>query len=141
MVFKILKNTKKDVLRLILSIIYGVWFIYIGIQHFIDPDWFRPIVPQIIGYPVFWVYISGIFEIILGILIIIPSTRKVSSIGFIVFLIAVYWANINMWINDIEIGENRLSQQGHIIRGVIQIALIVVVAWIGKLNPSVRNNN
>ena len=74
------------IFRNVVTFIYGGWFIYIGIQHFIDPDWFRPIVPQIIGYPVFWVYISGIFEIILGILIIIPSTRKVSSIGFIVFL-------------------------------------------------------
>jgi uncharacterized membrane protein len=126
-------------LRLFLAIIYGSWFIYIGIQHFLDPDWFEPIVPKIIGYPLFWVYISGVFEIMLGILVIIPSSRRIASVGFIIFLVVVYWANINMWINDIEIGENKLSHQQHVIRAIIQIILITIVAWIGKLKPLVRN--
>ena len=139
MVFKIITKINIELLRLFLAIIYGSWFIYIGIQHFLDPDWFEPIVPKIIGYPLFWVYISGVFEIMLGILIIIPSSRRIASVGFIVFLVVVYWANINMWINDIEIGENKLSQQGHVIRAIIQIILITVVAWIGKLKPLVRN--
>ena len=139
MVFKIITKINIDLLRLFLAIIYGSWFIYIGIQHFLDPDWFEPIVPKIIGYPLFWVYMSGIFEIMLGILIIIPSSRRIASVGFIVFLIVVYWANINMWINDIEIGENKLSHQQHVIRAIIQIILITIVAWIGKLKPLVRN--
>ena len=139
MIFKIIKNINADLIRLILAITYGSWFIYIGIQHFLDPDWFEPIVPKIIGYPLFWVYISGLFEIMLGILIIIPSSRRIASLGFIFFLVIVYWANINMWINDIEIGENRLSQQGHVIRAIIQIILITIVAWIGKLKPLARN--
>ena len=72
-------------------------------------------------------------------MIIIPSSRIIASLGFIFFLVIVYWANINMWINDIEIGENRLSQQGHVIRAIIQIILITIVAWIGKLKPLARN--
>ena len=134
MIVKTLKNLKVEYIKILLSIIYGGWFIYIGIQHFSDPYWFQPIVPKIIGYPVFWVYISGIAEIILGILLIIPSSRRIASLGFIVFLIVVYWANINMWINDIEIGGNKLSQQGHILRGIIQLGLIVIVGWVGNLN-------
>ena len=139
MVFKIITKINIDLLRLFLAIIYGSWFIYIGIQHFLDPDWFEPIVPKIIGYPLFWVYISGVFDIMLGILVIIPSSRRIASVGFIIFLVVVYWANINMWINDIEIGENKLSHQQHVIRAIIQIILITIVAWIGKLKPLVRN--
>jgi uncharacterized membrane protein len=139
MVFKIITKINIELLRLFLAIIYGSWFIYIGIQHFLDPDWFEPIVPKIIGYPLFWVYISGVFEIMLGILVIIPSSRRIASVGFIIFLVVVYWANINMWINDIEIGENKLSHQQHVIRAIIQIILITIVAWIGKLKPLVRN--
>ncbi len=139
MVFKIITKINIDLLRLFLAIIYGSWFIYIGIQHFLDPDWFEPIVPKIIGYPLFWVYISGVFEIMLGILVIIPSSRRIASVGFIIFLVVVYWANINMWINDIEIGENKLSHQQHVIRAIIQIILITIVVWIGKLKPLIRN--
>ena len=87
MVFKIITKINIDLLRLFLAIIYGSWFIYIGIQHFLDPDWFEPIVPKIIGYPLFWVYISGVFEIMLGILVIIPSSRRIASVGFIIFLV------------------------------------------------------
>ena len=47
MIFKIIKNINADLIRLILAINYGSWFIYIGIQHFLDPDWFEPIVPKI----------------------------------------------------------------------------------------------
>ena len=139
MVFKIITKINIELLRLFLAIIYGSWFIYIGIQHFLDPDWFEPIVPKIIGYPLFWVYISGVFEIMLGILVIIPSSRRIASVGFIIFLVVVYWANINMWINELEIGENKLSHQQHVIRAIIQIILITIVAWIGKLKPLVRN--
>ena len=139
MVFKIITKINIELLRLFLAIIYGSWFIYIGIQHFLDPDWFEPIVPKIIGYPLFWVYISGVFEIMLGILVIIPSSRRIASVGFIIFLVVVYWANINMWINELEIGENKLSHQQHVIRAIIQIILITIVAWIGIFNPLVIN--
>ena len=51
-------------------------------------------------------------------------------------LIALYWANLNMWINDIELGDGTsLSAEGHALRLLIQIALILVIAWIGEITP------
>ena len=50
-------------------------------------------------------------------------------------LILIYWANINMWINDIAINGNKLSDEAHIIRGIIQALLILLVLWIGKIKP------
>ena len=35
-------------------------------RHFYFIDIFAPIVPKIIGFPEFWVYLSGVFEIALG---------------------------------------------------------------------------
>lgn len=45
----------------IVAIIFGLFFINIGIQHFLDPQWFEPIVPLILGDSRFWVYFSGFF--------------------------------------------------------------------------------
>ena len=72
------------------------FYIRIGIQHFIDPvEPFLYIIPpalQSIGLEL--VYISGYFEIVLGVLLLIPQTRKIAAYGLILLLIAVYPANL-----------------------------------------------
>ena len=123
------------IFRNVVTFIYGGWFIYIGIQHFIDPDWFEPIVPGFLLFPKFWVLVSGVFEVMLGLLLIIPVTRKLSGISLALFLTLIYIANINMWIFDIPIGGNKLSTQGHILRGIIQLLLIITALYIAKVNP------
>jgi uncharacterized membrane protein len=122
-------------LRHLLATLYGIPFVIIGINHFRNPEWFEPIVPEAIGSPRFWVLVSGVFEILLGLMVMIPRTRKYASIGFVAMLISIYWANLNMWINDIEIGNTRLSQFGHVVRAAIQFLLIIVALWLGKLPP------
>ena len=101
-------------------------------MHFADPGYFEPIVPQILGNPKFWVFISGFFEILLGLILIPIYSRRVASIFFVFFLILVYWANIYMWINDIPIGGKLLSDTEHVFRGLIQVLLILIVIWIGQ---------
>ena len=71
------------------------WFyISVGISHFTDPNWFLQIVPPYLPYKLELVYISGFLEIILGIMLIIPSIRFYAGWGLIMLLIAVYPANI-----------------------------------------------
>lgn len=119
------------VVKHVLSIILGGFFLMVGIQHFTDPIWFEPIVPSILGSPRFWVYASGVFEIGFGIAIIIPKARKWGGLSLAIFLVMLYWANLNMWINDIAIGGNRLSTLGHIARGFAQLLMIGVALWVG----------
>jgi uncharacterized membrane protein len=121
--------------RRIVSILFGLPFIGIGITHFTNPTWFEPIVPEVLGNPHLWVLLSGIFEILIGVLIMIPRFTKVSSASMALMLITLYWANLNMWINDIEIGGTNLSNTGHLIRAFIQLLLILTALWIGKLPP------
>ena len=79
----------------------SILYIYVGINHFIDTKSFLIIIPpylQTIGLEI--IYLSGIFEIILGILLIIPKYRKIASYGIILLLIAVYPANIYLAFNE-----------------------------------------
>lgn len=121
--------------RRIISIFFGLPFVWIGITHFTNPTWFEPIVPEALGNPLLWVLLSGVFEILIGVLIMIPRFTKVSSASMALMLITLYWANLNMWINDIEIGGTNLSNTGHFIRAFIQFLLILTALWIGKLPP------
>lgn len=121
-----------------IPILFGTGFVLVGLRHFQDPAWFEPIVPGILGMPRLWVYSSGLLEIILGLGIMTPKFRPEASILTAMMLVVLYWANLNMWVNDIPIGGSRLSTNGHIIRGLIQALMIWLALWIGDWLPSKR---
>ena len=86
-------NTKYD-LKLLSIIIMGLFYISVGVNHFTDPYWFLQIVPPYLPYKIELVYISGLLEVILGFMLLVPKTRFYAGWGLIVLLIAVYPANI-----------------------------------------------
>lgn len=70
-----------------------------GINHFIHPQPYIQIMPAFLPYPDILVYVSGAFEIILGLLLIPLKTRKLAAWGIIILLVAVFPANVQMMIN------------------------------------------
>ena len=130
-----------ETLQHVFATAYGIPFIWIGIQHFRDPEWFEPIVPSVLGNPIFWVYLSGAFEIVLGLGVALPWYRNEAALGISAMLVVLYWANLNMWINDISIGDATLSNRGHMIRGMIQVLLIAAALWIGGWWPFSSGEN
>ena len=85
---------KVIVAKYILIIISSVFYVIVGIKHFIDPNYFLAIVPPYLPYHLELVYISGVFEIVFGLMILIPKYRYWGSIGLILLLVAVFPANI-----------------------------------------------
>ena len=129
-------------LKHILSLILGIFFINVGIGHFVEPEWFEPIVPDILGDPTFWVLITGAMEVALGVGLIVPQTRKYSSILMVLFLVAIYWANLNMWINDIPLDGKTFATIWHVIRLLAQVLMILIALWVGGwLQIKQRNAN
>ena len=90
--FKLPKGIRRKIVLLSLAI----FFIYFGIDHFINPDFYLSIMPP--SFPLHHeaVYISGLFEIIGGMGILIYRFRKIAGWGLFALLIAVYPANIYM---------------------------------------------
>ncbi len=70
------------------------FYVYAGVNHFSDSDYFLKIMPPYLSYHLELVYISGAFEILLGIMLIFNKTRYLASWGLIILLIAVFPANI-----------------------------------------------
>ena len=87
------------ILKLILKVLFAILFISAGILHFTNPDFFVRIVPPVLPAPLFLVYLSGFFEIVLGILLLIPKFSRFAAFGLIALLIAVFPANIYMALN------------------------------------------
>ncbi len=119
----------------ILAVVYGLAFIWIGIAHFKEPQKFVEIIPALLPFPMFLVYLSGAMEIGGGLAIIYPETRVLAGRFIALFLVGVYPANLYMWTNDIAFNGTRFDTQGHILRLVAQLLLIVAALYLsGDLN-------
>ena len=76
----------------------AVFFIYFGIDHFINAEFYLSIMPPAFPMHLEAVYISGLFEILGGVCVLMPSLRRIAGLGLIALLISVYPANIYMAI-------------------------------------------
>ena len=112
------------------------FYVNVGIKHFTDPSWFLAIIPPYlseIGLEL--VYISGFFEVLLGVMLFFKKTRKIASYGLIILLIAVYPANIYLAFNQKPqelIGISAFAASW--IRLPIQFILIGLAYWHSKDN-------
>ena len=92
----------KSKIKTLSIIIMSLFYIGVGTNHIINPNWFVRIIPPILPFKIAIVYISGIFEIILGSLLIFPRTRYIAGWGLIILLLAVYPANIYVALTNGE---------------------------------------
>jgi len=83
----------------------GLFYLFAGIMHFANAAFFIRIVPDYLPWHAALVYVSGICEIALGVLVLLPDTRVRAAWGIIALLIAVFPANINMAVNRIPLTE------------------------------------
>ena len=85
--------------RAIVRVLFAAFFVIAGITHFTNREFFISIVPPYLPWPETLVYASGVAEIVLGVLLLVPSTRRLAAWGQIALLIAVFPANIHMAMN------------------------------------------
>ena len=99
-----------------------------GVTHFTDADFFVAIMPPYLGWHLEIVYISGVFEILGAIGILIPKLRQWAGNGlFLLLTICVTPANIHMWLNPElfpDVPEAFLT-----VRLILQVLLLALIWW------------
>ena len=86
----------------------AVVYVVAGINHFLHPAIFKTIMPSWLPYQHALIIISGVFEIILGLLLLFQNTRRIAAYCIIILLIAIFPANIQMFLNYLNEGNQRL---------------------------------
>jgi len=104
-------------------------FIGIGVAHFVWPAPFVAIMPPYLPLHLELVYLSGVFEILGGVGIVIKSTQKLAAWGLLALLLAVYPANIHMLMNEVYIEGLPKSKLGLWLRMPVQFVWMFLVAW------------
>lgn len=104
--------------------------ITIGVLHFVTPKPFVRIVPKYLPAPLAVVYISGFFEIVGGVGLLVPATRAAAGWGLIALYIAVFPANINMLVHNISLDPKRpIPRWALWARLPLQFVLIAWAYW------------
>ena len=74
----------------------ALFFSFAGIMHFVAPDQYAAIVPTWLPNARLLVTIIGVCEILGGVGVLLPATRRLAGWGLIALLLAVFPANVHM---------------------------------------------
>ena len=119
--------------KFITIVLMSLFYINVGIQHFVDPNWFVQIMPPYLPLHYEAVYLSGFFEILFGLMLLYNKTRYIAAWGLILLLIAVYPANIYLAFNKIPqeaIGISAFAASW--VRLPIQFIFLGLAYWHSK---------
>ena len=112
----------------------SISYTYVGIRHFIDPDFFLAIMPNYLTFHLEFVYLSGIAEVVLGLMLLSKKTRKTGAIGIIVLLMLVFPANIHLVQSELSQSLLGVTKSQSIYRLPFQGLFILIAYWHSKNN-------
>ena len=83
---------------MIKKVLFGAlvfFYLVAGMNHFIMPEFYYPLIPDYLPNKVVINTISGVIEILLACGLLIPNTRKWSALGIILLLLAFIPAHVH----------------------------------------------
>ena len=114
--------------------IMSIMYVFIGIRHFTDPQYFLGIVPPQLPFKLFLVYFTGLIEVVGGVAILAPKTRKAGAYLLILLLVSVFPANIYLYVSETPQNLLGISKIDALIRMPFQAPLILLAFWHSKEN-------
>ena len=112
----------------------SIAYTYVGVRHFVDPDFFLAIMPNYLSMHLFFVYLTGLMEVVFGLLLAFTKTRKFASYGLIVLLLIVFPANIHLVESELSQSILEVSKEQTIIRLPFQGLFLILAYWHSKNN-------
>jgi uncharacterized membrane protein len=113
-----------------LRVVLATVMVGIGLLHFFKPEPFVSIVPAALPSPYLLVIVSGFFEVLGGVGLLVPRARRAASFGLVALYVAVFPANINMVVHP-ELGGG-IPTWALWARLPLQIVLIAAALLAGK---------
>jgi uncharacterized membrane protein len=78
----------KQILKVLLVYGMALFYLFAGVNHFLSPDFYLPLIPPYLPNASMINILSGLVEILFGLLLLLPQTRKWGAIGIILMLLA-----------------------------------------------------
>jgi uncharacterized membrane protein len=107
----------------------AIFYVAAGTLHFIKPAAYLRVMPPYIPWHVAMVRVSGGFEILGGLGLLVPQIRRTAAWGLVALLIAVFPANVYMATNPIDAGSASIAPVFRWARLPFQLLLIWWILW------------
>ena len=105
-----------------------------SIPHFTAPDTELQIIPPSLPLRRTALYISGVFELLGGIGVLIPRCQRAAGWGLAVLLVAIFPANIYHAVHDVQTGRFAKTRVYHLLRAPFQSLFIWWALWSTSKN-------
>jgi uncharacterized membrane protein len=105
----------------------AVFYVYGGVMHLVRPEYYRPMMPPYLPAHDFLIWLSGVAELVLGILVVDARVRVYAAWGLIALLIAIFPANLHIAFNNVPLFGNA---EGYGIFNWVRLPFqLVFIAW------------
>jgi uncharacterized membrane protein len=118
--------------RSILRWALTIFMVIAGANHFVSPEPYVGMMPAYLPAPWTLVYVSGIAEILGGIGLIVPATRRLAAWGLIALFVAIFPANLNMALHRLPLGDHPVPAWALWARLPLQLVLIAWAALFAR---------
>ena len=125
-------------IKLITVYSLAILYVSVGITHFTNPDFFIPLVPPSLIFQKELVLISGFIEVVMGVMLFFKSSRKLGAIVTIILLLAVFPANIYLYLSENPQNILGISKNQALFRLPFQVPLIIIAYWHSMEKSSKR---
>jgi uncharacterized membrane protein len=107
----------------------AIFYAVAGTLHFVKTEAYLRIMPPYVPWHLSMVRISGVFEILGGLGLLVSQLRRTAAWGLVALLIAVFPANIYMATNPVEAGAASIAPLIRWGRLPIQLLLAWWLLW------------
>jgi uncharacterized membrane protein len=119
-------------LKTILRWVLTIFMVGAGINHFRSPAPYLGMMPAELPHPGLLVQLSGVAEILGGLGLILPQTRRTTAWCLIALFVAIFPANLNMALNHLPLGDQPVATWALWARLPLQVVLIVWAYWFTR---------
>ena len=123
-------------IRAVLRWLLTVFMVVAGANHFVAPAAYIAMMPSVLPAPAALVFISGVAEILGGLGLILPATRRLAGWGLIALFVAIFPANINMAVHHLPLGGREIPAWALWARLPLQVGLVLWAYWCSRVEKA-----
>ena len=113
-------------IKTISKYLLAIFMVTAGTMHFANPTFFLKIMPPYLPLHDELVSVSGIFEVLLGVLLLVSQTSRKAAWGIVALLIAVFPANLYLYQHQDILPASPII---HLLRLPLQGVFILWAYW------------
>jgi uncharacterized membrane protein len=123
-------SSRSEGVRAVFRVVLALAMMAVGVDHFVAPSFFVRIVPSALPAPLLLVQVSGFFEVLGGLGLLIPRTRRAAGLGLVLLYVSVFPANVNMVLHP-ELGGS-VPLWALWVRLPFQLVFIALALWVSR---------